>query len=332
MCSYSAINGTASCENEHLLTHWARTATGFQGNVVTDCRALSMSSEPATPEQSAADALNAGTDLNCGTIFTQGLPTALRLNLTTAAKLDASLERSILLLMRAGYFDPVDRVPYSALRPEDMGTLQAKGLAKEAVLQGLVLLRNVRNALPLRRGPSVTTAVIGPLANATLDLVGRYYDAICPGPLRPDAGPWGQGERPSACLESPLQSLAKRPGAVLHAPGWVCPEGHPGARCVSSTSTAGFPEAVNVAAKADQIVLFLGLDTTVEKEGHDRQTLTLPGVQEDLLRAVREGAPETPIVVVLFNGGTIAMDYTLADATLEAFKPGLMVGRGGCLV
>ena len=45
-CSYAAINGTASCENSALLTTWARKSQGFQGNVVTDCGALSMSSEP----------------------------------------------------------------------------------------------------------------------------------------------------------------------------------------------------------------------------------------------------------------------------------------------
>lgn len=34
MCSYSAINGTASCENPALLTTWARQSQGFEGNVV----------------------------------------------------------------------------------------------------------------------------------------------------------------------------------------------------------------------------------------------------------------------------------------------------------
>jgi beta-glucosidase len=63
MCSYTAINGTASCENGHLLNTWARGAVGFNGNVVTDCGGLKMSSEPKDAVVSSADALNAGTGL-----------------------------------------------------------------------------------------------------------------------------------------------------------------------------------------------------------------------------------------------------------------------------
>lgn len=66
--SYSAINGTASCENEKLLNSWARGSAKFQGNVVTDCGALKMSSEPKDLVVSAANALNSGTDLNCGSV------------------------------------------------------------------------------------------------------------------------------------------------------------------------------------------------------------------------------------------------------------------------
>ena len=102
MCSYAAINGSASCENGALLTTWARKSTGFVGNVVTDCGALAMSSEPADPAISAAAALNAGTDLNCGKTFEKGLANAIASNYTTIGQLDISLQRSIILLMEAG--------------------------------------------------------------------------------------------------------------------------------------------------------------------------------------------------------------------------------------
>ena len=63
MCSYSAINGSASCENAALLKTWARDTLHFEGNVVTDCGALQMTSEPSDPADSAAAALNAGTGI-----------------------------------------------------------------------------------------------------------------------------------------------------------------------------------------------------------------------------------------------------------------------------
>ena len=70
-------------------------------------------------------------------------------------------------------------------------------------------------ALPLRRGKAVRTAVIGPLANATLIMLARYYDAVCAGPLNVSF-PWGHGMRPSQCIESPLHRImAREEGTVL---------------------------------------------------------------------------------------------------------------------
>ena len=161
--------------------------------MVSDCGALKMPSEPKNTTFSSADALNAGMDLNCGPVYDSGLAEAINVGLTTEAKLDASVERSFSLLMRAGYFDPLDMVPFSKITPDDVGTHASHTLAKEAALQGMVLLTNENNALPLRRGASVTTAVLGPLANITLGLMSRYYDAVCPGPLNASRGAWGAG-------------------------------------------------------------------------------------------------------------------------------------------
>ena len=50
---------------------------------------------------------------------------------------------------------------------------------------------------------------------------------------------------------------------------------------VASSDRSGFAEAVAAAAAADQVVLFLGSDSSIENEGHDRDVLTLPGVQAE---------------------------------------------------
>ena len=66
---------------------------------MTDCGALKMPDEP-TAVLSAAAALNAGSDLNCGEVFSTGLLTAIGQNLTTEARVDAAVERSVGLLMQ----------------------------------------------------------------------------------------------------------------------------------------------------------------------------------------------------------------------------------------
>ena len=72
-------------------------------------------------------------------------------------------------------------------------------------------------------------------------------------------------------------------------------------------------------------VLFLGLPTADEGEGHDRKELGLPQAQVDLFAAVVAKQPRT--VVVLVNGGALAIEPLLsgprpAAAIVEAFYPG----------
>lgn len=53
----------------------------------------------------------------------------------------------------------------------------------------------------------------------------------------------------------------------------------PGLESITSNSTKGFDAALAAAGKADHVVLMLGLDGSVEGEGHDRHEIGLPGVQ-----------------------------------------------------
>jgi len=91
---------------------------------------------------------------------------------------------------------------------------------------------------------------------------------------------------------------------------------------VDSTDTSGIPAAVAAALDADVAVIFAGLNQEIEGEGHDRVNISLPGVQTELIRQVL--ATGTPTVLVLINGGIVAIDDLATDvpAILEAFYPG----------
>ncbi len=69
--------------------------------------------------------------------------------------------------------------------------------------------------------------------------------------------------------------------------------------------TSGFEEAIQNAKEADVAILFLGIDGTIEYESEDRVNITLPGVQDQLAQAIF--ATGTPTVVVLINGGALAI-------------------------
>ena len=96
-------------------------------------------------------------------------------------------------------------------------------------------------------------------------------------------------------------------------------------------------EAVAAASQADAIVAFLGLSPELEGEemplhvdgfdGGDRSTIEFPAVQQRLMDAL--ASTGKPLVVVLMNGGALALGKTAqqASAVLEAWYPGQAGGE-----
>ncbi|OPZ75040.1 MAG: Periplasmic beta-glucosidase precursor [Actinobacteria bacterium ADurb.Bin444] len=103
---------------------------------------------------------------------------------------------------------------------------------------------------------------------------------------------------------------------MLHAPGCQ----------VIGPEAEGFAEAVAAAGQADVAIVVLGLSPRYEgEEGDsqgDRTDIDLPGVQEELLKAVH--ATGTPVVLVLMNGSAVAVNWAEVHvpAILEAWYPG----------
>ena len=92
-------------------------------------------------------------------------------------------------------------------------------------------------------------------------------------------------------------------------------------------NTAGqslFGEAVELAKKADAVVIVVGIDGSQEGEGRDRSSIELPAVQEDFIRAVTKAAGNKPVVVVNCSGSPIAMTWAVENvpAILQAWYPG----------
>jgi beta-glucosidase len=62
-------------------------------------------------------------------------------------------------------------------------------------------------------------------------------------------------------------------------------------------------KAIEIAKKSDVVILFLGTTLSVEAEGKDRTTLSLPGNQEDLVEALMKINKKT--IVVEMNAGPL---------------------------
>ena len=151
----------------------------------------------------------------------------------------------------------------------------------------MVLLRNEKQTLPLSKAK--TTVAIGPMAEVTGTLIGNYFGQICPDSYDE------HGRETFDCVQTLAAALnTSATGQVTTVPG--LPN-------VLSNSTAGFPAAIAAAKAAEQVVLYLGIDGSVEGEGRDRHFIGLPPTQLELAKAVLAACPQKPVVVVLINGG-----------------------------
>ncbi|NJA57645.1 glycoside hydrolase family 3 C-terminal domain-containing protein, partial [Streptomyces sp. NEAU-H3] len=180
-------------------------------------------------------------------------------------------------------------------------------LAAEAAERCVVLLRNEGGLLPLSPATG-RLAVVGELARTP-----RYQGG-------------GSSQVTPTRLDTPLDALrARAEGAeVEFAPGYALP-GTPPDAAGSPDTEALTAEAVALAARADTVVLFLGLPLAEESEGFDRTHLDLPGEQLALLAELAEVNPR--VVVVLSHGGVVRTAPW--QDRVPALLDGALLGQAG---
>jgi beta-glucosidase len=179
MCAYNAVDGAPSCASTMLLEDLLRKEWGFEGYVVSDCGAIGdifrgHKFKPTMAEGSAA-AVEAGTDISCGTEY-RSLLQAVKNGQIPEAKLDQALKRLFTARIRLGQFDPPERVPFNKIPLSVNASPLHRRLALDAARKSIVLLKNSNQTLPLK--PSVRSiAVIGPAADDLDVLLGNYNGA-----------------------------------------------------------------------------------------------------------------------------------------------------------
>ena len=311
----------------------------WDGHVVSDCTAIELMGDakyddcaPPYPPLSckpepfsghnytrgvvdtAQVALAAGTDVNCGPFYRMWLGGLLANGSVTAAAVDTAVTRVYRTALRLGLLDPSVGQVYPTLGAEVVDSPAHRALALRAARESLVLLVNHNAALPLVNSGTLRLAFIGPHANTTQGFLANYH-----------------GDNKLVDSHSPLLVARARGLDVTYARGCnicdVVPPGFPNMPCPPGKAgdRSGIPAAVAAAAAADVAVVFVGLDETSEAENFDRHDLLLPGVQEDLVRAVLAAQPRTVVVVV--SGGVVSSPLlATAPALLQAFYGGELAG------
>ncbi len=120
----------------------------------------------------AASAVKTGTDLDCGRVY-PNLVEAVNTGIISEASLDTSLTRLFLARMKLGMFDAPEHVKWASIPYSTVDSPANRALARVAAQKSIVLLKNAKNTLPLRKDLK-TIAVIGPNADQPQMLYGNY--------------------------------------------------------------------------------------------------------------------------------------------------------------
>ncbi|OIV96211.1 hypothetical protein TanjilG_14888 [Lupinus angustifolius] len=300
MCSYNQINGKPSCADPALLKAVVREEWRLNGYIVSDCDSVEVLYKnqhyTATPEEAAAKSIIAGLDLDCGSYLGQYTQGAIDNGLVEEVDVETAISNNFAVLMRLGFFDgnPAKQ-PYGNLGPTDVCTSDNQELAREAARQGIVLLKNDQESLPLNNQTIKSLAVIGPNANATSVMIGNYAGIPCK-------------------YTSPLDGLTA-----------IVPTNYsPGCSDVQCAN-AQIDDAAAMAASADATVIIVGASLDIEAESRDRDNILLPGQQQFLVTEVAN-ASKGPVILVIMSGG--GMDVSFAK-TNDKIASILWVGYPG---
>lgn len=177
MCAYQRIDGDPCCGNTRYLQQILRNEWKFDGLVVSDCGAVSdfwkkgHHEVSPDPKSASAKAVLSGTDVECGGEY-KSLPEAVKAGQITEEQINTSVVRLLTARFEVGDFDADDIVDWTAIPESCVASKEHKALALEAARQGVVLLQNRGNILPLDKKARI--AVIGPNAADSLMLWGNY--------------------------------------------------------------------------------------------------------------------------------------------------------------
>ena len=298
MCSYNRVHGEQGCASDYLLNKVLKTDWGYKGFVMSDWGAV-----PNLEAALKGLDQQSGAQLDPALFFGDKLAAAAKSDPAYATRLD-DMNRRILWAIYANGLDT------DVARRGGAIDFKANGaVAFEAAKQGIVLLRNERNVLPLASSAK-RIAVIGGYADlGVLSGAGssQVHGEGGPATVVPVAGgPWAVFLSQQFHRSPPLDAIrAQAPQAEIK---------YRDGRYIS--------EAVTAAKQAEVAIVFA---TKWSTEGMDQADLTLPQGQDELIAAVAAANPNT--IVVLETGNPVLMPWLdKTAAVIEAWYPG---ARGG---
>ncbi|MDR2039070.1 MAG: glycoside hydrolase family 3 C-terminal domain-containing protein [Bacteroidales bacterium] len=299
MGAYNKYKGQWCCHNQYLLNDILRDEWGFDGVVVSDWGGVNDTEQ----------AIYNGLDMEFGT-WTDGLSEG-----ASNAYDNYFLARPFLELLKSGKVreEEVDKKVRNILRMVfrtnmdvnrpfgSFGTEEHALAGRKIAEEGIVLLQNRNNTLPVDPGKTKRIAVIGENAIKVMTVGG------------------GSSSLKAKYEVSPLEGIRRRAGSqveVVYARGYVGDKSGPqdglgtGQDLTDNRSVGELiAEAGNVARNADMVIFVGGLNKNngQDCEGNDRSGLGLPYEQDRLIRELVKANKN--LVVTIISGNAVAMPW-----------------------
>ena len=311
MGAYNRTLGEPCCGSKYLLKDILRGKWKFKGHVVSDCWAINDFHEhhkvTKSPEESAAMALNAGCDLNCGCTFPH-LTKSCEKGLVTEEAINTALGRLLATRFKLGMFDPQEKSKWASLGRESINSPEHKRLALEAAGKSMVLLKNEKNLLPLDSSAK-KILLVGPGAANIHTLLANYY---------------GVASELVTYLEGLGEKIRDKYAVNLEYR----------LSCLQYGENSASNIEFGISNLPDVIIAVFGLDNAMEGEegdaiasdsNGDRDYVELPPWQLAYLRKIRQVGK--PVILVLTGGSPIAVPEDIADVIIFAWYSGEQGGR-----
>lgn len=303
MTSFNTNDGIPASGNEYLLRSILRKEWGFDGVVVTDYNSIRDMVRVGFSEDNKDAAMkgaNAGVDMEMASgTYLKHLEALIAEGKVQQKTIDDAVRNILRLKFRLGLFEN----PYVNLKTKSTIYSQSHlEAAKKAAEESFVLLKNKNNLLPLN-DKIKTVAIIGPMADAPHDQMGTWsFD----------------GEK--AMTQTPLQALQKQYGKHVK---FIYEQGLSFSR---DTIKTNFSKVIEVAQKADVVLVFVGEEAILSGEAHCLAEINLKGAQSELIEALSKTGK--PLITLIMAGRplTIAKEIELSNSVLYLWHPGTMGG------
>lgn len=286
MNSFNEVMGVPATGSTYLVRDILKGEWNFPGVVVSDWGSVAELIPHGVAEDkcdAAQLAVTAGCDMDMeGYCYVSSLEKLVREGVVSESLIDDAVRRILRLKFDLGLFDDPYRYCDAEREKAEILSAEHRKVVREMACKSIVLLENREGILPLdNRCKNI--GIVGPLADNPGDMLGSWCAR-------------GDGKDAIGILQGIKQAVGKGV-RIRYAKGCE----------IEGDDRSGFSEAVQVAENSDVVIVCVGENRFMSGEAASRTRLTLPGVQRELLKAIKETGK--PIVLLLSNGRPLVLDW-----------------------